>query len=125
MSAQAKVDWKKAYWAECDKSSKAEAERAAALAVIEQMREALKHLRHNAYKSGANMGLALDVADEALALQPDTSALRKRDADVLRKAAREAIAPHMESKDKNKPGLVVAFNEISALANRIENGDDL
>jgi hypothetical protein len=29
--------------------------------------EALKHLTHNARKSGANMGMALEVADEAIA----------------------------------------------------------
>jgi hypothetical protein len=32
----------------------------------EQLREALKHLYHNAYNSGADMGIALDVAREAL-----------------------------------------------------------
>lgn len=31
-----------------------------------ELLEALKHLRHNARASGAEMGLALDVADEAI-----------------------------------------------------------
>ena len=40
-----------------------------------RLREALRHLHHNARKSGANMGLALDVAKDALALLQDTAAL--------------------------------------------------
>lgn len=32
----------------------------------QQLVDALMHLRHNAKRSGADMGLALDVADEAI-----------------------------------------------------------
>lgn len=37
-----------------------------AVAVNEALYQALRHLHHNAKKSGANMGLALDVAEDAL-----------------------------------------------------------
>ena len=37
------------------------------LAAVDDLLEALKHLRHNARASGAEMGLALDVADAAIA----------------------------------------------------------
>jgi hypothetical protein len=33
---------------------------------VRDLVEALRHLYHNAYKSGAEMGLALDVAKDAL-----------------------------------------------------------
>lgn len=37
------------------------------MAAAPELLEALKHLRHNARASGAEMGLALDVADAAIA----------------------------------------------------------
>ena len=37
------------------------------IAASPDLLEALKHLEHNAHKSGANMGLALDVARAAIA----------------------------------------------------------
>ena len=39
-------------------------------ATVEQLRDALKHLHHNAKASGAEMGLALDVAEESLEATP-------------------------------------------------------
>lgn len=39
-------------------------------ATVEQLRDALRHLHHNAKASGAEMGLALDVAEEALESTP-------------------------------------------------------
>lgn len=52
---------------------------------VEQLHAALRHLRHNAKASGAEMGLALDVAEEALEAVPQQS-LAERDAEVARKA---------------------------------------
>ncbi len=34
---------------------------------MKQALEALRHLKHNAYRSGAEMGIALDVAEDAIA----------------------------------------------------------
>lgn len=53
-------------------------ERDALKAHVEQLCAALKHLHHNAKASGAEMGLALDVAEEALQLTPQQS-LAERD----------------------------------------------
>ena|SRR5690554_6284797 len=52
---------------------------------VEQLCAALKHLHHNAKASGAEMGLALDVAEETLESTPQQS-LAERDAEVARKA---------------------------------------
>lgn len=44
-------------------------------AEVMRLREALEHLEHNARKSGANMGLALDVAKQALSTPFTSTAL--------------------------------------------------
>lgn len=43
------------------------------IAIVKRLRAALGHLHHNAKASGAEMGLALDVAEEALQLTPKQS----------------------------------------------------
>ena len=59
-----------------DDPDKLKAERDALAAHVERLRDALKHLRHNAYHSGAEMGLALEVADDALS-EPQLTSLAR------------------------------------------------
>lgn len=55
-------------------------------ATVERLRGALKHLHHNAKASGAEMGLALDVASDALEATP-----RQNLNAIKREVAREAF----------------------------------
>lgn len=85
-------------------------------ATVEQLRDALRHLHHNAKASGCEMGLALDVAEEALESTPQQS-LAERDANLIDKIISMIVdCREMELSQGDK-------DTILLIAQRVKDGE--
>lgn len=67
---------------------------------VEQLHAALRHLHHNAKASGAEMGLALDVAEEALESTP------QQNLNTVKRSALLELANGLKNNDPYTPALM-------------------